>query len=116
MSSKTRNEKSPRDKRHDEPRDKRHLSPHQKPRKYRLTVNYTRTTTEVCTKEFHTKTSMQDFRAGIEREIAKQKAKPPQRTGRYWGHWWNTPFKMEAIEKSAFKTGPDFTEEIIDGD
>lgn len=113
-SSKTRNVKSTRDKRHDEPRDKRHLSPHQKPRVYRLTVKYTRTFTDTCVKEFHTKASMQAFRAGVEREIAKEKAIPPRRTSHYWGHWWNSPYKMEGIEHNQFKTGPDFTEEMID--
>jgi hypothetical protein len=89
------------------------VPPHKKPRKYRLTVTYIRTITETLQKDFSSKASMQDFRAGVEREIAKQKAAKPHGTNRYWGLWWNTPYKMEGIEHSDFKAGPYFAESML---
>jgi len=90
------------------------VPPHKKPRKYRLTVTYTRTTTEVCTKEFTSKASMQDFRARVEREIAKEKAKPPNKWIRWWGSWGFSGLKMDAEKSDSFTSGPTVTEELID--
>lgn len=91
------------------------VAPHKKPRKYRLTVKYTRTVTETLEKDFSSKASMQDFRAGVEREIAKQKAAAAKRTSRYWGPWHlsGSHYNMEGIEHAAFNTGPDFSESIL---
>lgn len=90
------------------------VAPHKKPRKYRLTLTYTRTLTETCVKDFPSKASMQDFRAGIEREIAKEKTEKPRASSRYWGIWWSTPYKMESVEHSQFIAGPEIIEQLID--
>lgn len=114
--SKTRNAgPPPRDRRREEPRDKRHLSPHHKPRTYLLTVTYVATLTETCTKKFTSKAAMREFRARVEREMAKAKAAPPRKSYRYWGQWYNTDLKMDSEQRKSFSEEPEITETLIDG-
>lgn len=89
------------------------LPPHKKPRKYRLTVKYVKTTTETCTKDFHTKDAMREFRGRVEKAIAVESAKPPRR----YSHWWGSyvhDIRMESEERSQFREPPAITEELID--
>ena len=106
------------------PQEARHIDqdplrvpPHKKPRKYRLTVSYTTTLSEVCEKEFASKAAMQEFRARVEREIAKEKAAASRKTNRYWGAWirGQVELKMEATERKVFTFGPVIVEELLDG-
>lgn len=91
------------------------VPPHKKPRLYRLTVKYTRTVTETLQKDFPNKASMQAFRAGVEREIAKQKAAQARRTNRYWGTWYQSAnsYKMDGVEIARFDSGPDISESLL---
>lgn len=106
------------------PQEARHIDqdpvrvpPHKKPRKYRLTVTYTTTISEVCEKEFASKAAMQEFRARVEREIAKEKAAASHKTSRYWGALYRGQFelKMEGTVHKKFISGPVIVEELLDG-
>jgi hypothetical protein len=93
------------------------VAPHKKPRKYRLTVKYVRVITETLEKDFPSKASMQNFRAGVEREIAKQKAAKARDTSRWWGVWYTgSNYKMDGVEHQIFKEGPHITESLIEGE
>lgn len=94
--------------------DPARVPPHKKPRKYRLTVQYTRTFTETCVKDFPSKAAMVEFASRVRREIAKEKAAQPRRFSRLWGKWWSTDLKMESTERRAFEGEPTVTGEMID--
>lgn len=88
------------------------LPPHKKERRYRLTVRYEKTITEVCTKDFATKDAMREFRARVEREIAKARAEKPRKTWRFWG-LWSSDLKMDSETSSVLKKHPMITEELL---
>src|SRR5262245_30703784 len=53
--------------------DPARVPPHKKPRKYRLSVKYTRVKVGEYSKEFHTKEAMLEFRRRVERAIREEK-------------------------------------------
>lgn len=89
------------------------VPPHKKPRKYRMTVKYTTLTTVSYTKEFVSKEAMREFRARTERNIAEHKAAAGKPRRGFWSLRYD--LKMEREESTEFKTGPDISEEMIEG-
>lgn len=110
--SKTAFEPPPRDRRKIDQNPAR-VPPHKKPRKYKLTVKYVRTTTEICTKEFTSNDAMREFRSRVERELAKQKAQKLRASYRWWGHW-SSDLKMNSLEHQEFSEEPQISEELLD--
>jgi hypothetical protein len=92
--------------------DVEHLPPHKKERRYRLTVRFERTTTEVCTKEFPSKAAMQEFRGRVEKELARQAAEKKRYSWRSWG-WGAVYLKMDSEEYAQFRQPPVITEELL---